>query len=69
MKQNLSVFIILPLLICYYSCKKNENGPSDPHPPVSDIITTENNRLSAAVTSQTTTAFISVLSPMKMERY
>jgi Leucine-rich repeat (LRR) protein len=59
MKHKLSVLLVLSLLICTYSCKKNDNGPINPPPPASDIVTAENNRLSAAVTNQTTTAFIS----------
>ena len=59
MKLKLSVFLVSCLLIWICSCRKKDSLPQDPGPTPSDIITIENNRLSAAVTSQTTTAFVS----------
>ena len=59
MKHKLSVQLVLTLLIGICSCRKNDTGPVNPPPLQSDIITVENNRLSAVVTSQTITAFIS----------
>jgi len=59
MKQKLSLLFILVLLTCCYSCKKKDTGPVNPPPPDPGIISTENDRLAAAVTSQTITAFIS----------
>lgn len=58
MKKKLSVPLILVLLIFVYSCKKKDTVPVNPPPPDPGI-TTENDRLSAAVTSQMITAFIS----------
>ena len=58
--NKISVLHALTLLICVCSCKKHDQIPVNPPPPPEpDVITVENNRLSAAVTSQTITAFIS----------
>ncbi len=57
--NKLTALPLCILLICVFSCKKKDLVPVEPTPPVSDIVTVENNRLSAAITSQTITAFIS----------
>src|SRR5688572_28736135 len=59
MKLKLSLSLVVGLLIWICGCRKMDSLPQDPGPTPSDIITVENNRLAAAVTSQTTTAFIS----------
>jgi Leucine-rich repeat (LRR) protein len=59
MKLIFSVILGTSLLIWICSCKKTDQISPGAEPPPSDIITGENNRLSAAVTSQTTTAFVS----------
>jgi hypothetical protein len=58
--KRLSLLPVLALLICVCSCKKHDQiHVNPPPPPEPDVTTVENNRLSAAVTSQTITAFIS----------
>ena len=59
MRLRLSVSLLFILAIWICSCRKKDSLPQDPGQIPSDIITTENNRLSAAITGQTTTAFVS----------
>ena len=58
MKLKISAILASGLLI-WAGCKKTDQGNPDPGPTPSDIITKENNRLAAAVTGQTTIAFVS----------
>lgn len=56
--MNLKLSAVLIFLISVLSCKKHDDIPVNP-PSDPDVIAKENDRLSAAITNQTATAYIS----------